>query len=437
MIMTQQHPLLRSAMSFGNRLLTAPFTRECLRRILRRKVMLRYNRWCNRLSSEQIARLRQRLTALRTAAPRGRVVVYLSCLPWKTVLFQRPHQLARALARLGDTVLFCYPADNSPVEFTEVEPNLFTCPHLDILEAVTDALVIVYYVCDMLHLPKDMKARRLQLLYDYLDDITLTGFHHMHLEFHRWLVTNADLQVVTADQLYRQVHELRGDALLLPNAVDYATFHLPHPVDPPEDLAPLLDKPIIGYHGVLAKWFDYDLLRAAALAHPECNFVLIGPTYHHDLTPYQLDAIPNIHLLGARDHTLLPRYTAFYTVGIIPFIDNEITRATSPVKLFEYLAAGCPVVTTSMPECRKYDGVTVAANSEEFITAITHLLAGQFDRARIDATARENDWLERAREIQQAAALQQETELAPSLSPHNSETATATKLKAAIRKPTQ
>jgi glycosyltransferase involved in cell wall biosynthesis len=135
---------------------------------------------------------------------------------------------------------------------------------------------------------------------------------------------------------------------------------------------------IIGFFGLLSEWFDQSLVLAVARKLPDAQVVLIGDA---DVDVEALRGQPNIHLLGPRRFAELPRYIAHFAVGIIPFAVNELTRAVNPVKLREMMAAGCPVVSTALPEVERYagtaalaegerGGVRVVADEIEFIEAV-------------------------------------------------------------------
>jgi len=114
---------------------------------------------------------------------------------------------------------------------------------------------------------------------------------------------------------------------------------------------------------------------------PGCELVLIGKA---DVDVGRLKGIRNIHLLGPRPFGRLPEYVAYFDVGLIPFVVNELTKAVNPIKLREMLSAGCPVVSTALPEVQGYSGigVMVAGEATQFVEAV----AG---RLRNPATAAE------------------------------------------------
>ncbi len=217
--------------------------------------------------------------------------------------------------------------------------------------------------------------------------------------------------VATAQRLYDQVHPLRPDALLCPNGVDYDhIIRGRQPASPPPaDIDPILEqgKPIVGYYGALARWFDYELLLNLAGLRPDLAFVLVGPDYDNTLEPSGLLEYPNVHWLGVKPYEQIPHYLQFFDVATIPFQLNEITHSTSPLKLFEYMAGGKPVVITAMHESMRYPGVLVAHGVADFSEKIDQALALKTEAGylrQIDRVARENTWDARARQILDALA---------------------------------
>jgi glycosyltransferase involved in cell wall biosynthesis len=354
-----------------------------------------------RRAPRENARARAEVEGVIAEHPRrAGILIVLPGIEWNMPLFQRPHQMARAFARSGYLVFFCTPNHTTDKirHVTRVGQNLYLCPNLYSVTAIPNLVLYAYWAS--MRRTISQFSGPYQLIYDYLDDLEIFDSAAKALrEDHAWLVEHAAVMSVTADRLLAQVRDRRPDAVLCPNAVDYAFFHPAALPPPPEDLRPLLDRPIIGYYGALAQWFDYDLLRAAAAALPEAHFVLIGLDYDASLQKYDWAAYPNVHFFGTRPYRTLPAYAAHFTVATIPFKVNAVTLSTSPVKLFEYLAAGCPVVSTALPECRKYRSVYFAENADDFIRGLRQALAGAYDPALIDAEARANDWQHRAQAL--------------------------------------
>ena len=154
------------------------------------------------------------------------------------------------------------------------------------------------------------------------------------------------------------------------------------------------------YYGALAKWFDYDLVKKMAKT-DKYSIVLFGIKYDESFDKNLINE-KNVYFMGSRDYKVLKNYAKYADVLTIPFVINNITLATSPVKIFEYMALHKPIVTTDMPECRKYKSVLIGHNHEEFIKKIDEALKKEKDKKYIellDKEARENDWSTKAKVI--------------------------------------
>lgn len=334
------------------------------------------------------------------------VIIIAPSLDWDVQLFQRPQQLAMAFARQGALVFYMQLKQTSttPV-FLELQDRLFLCNTLPLTFDVISEPVVY-----LLTWNSDYRFRfcKPHLLYDYVDDINVFfGDRQLIAEGHESLLRDADLIVATATRLHERILKQRPDALLCPNGVEYERFFAAHTRDVaniPLDMRSIVmdGKPVIGYYGALARWFDYSLVDQLAALCPDYHFVLIGPDYDgtlHDKPLFQRD---NVHWLKVKPYIVLPGYLAYFDVAIIPFIVSEITHATSPLKLFEYMAGGKPVVVTPMEESLRYPGVLVGRDAQEFAVQLEKALALRTDERymnTIDTVARENTWDMRAQLI--------------------------------------
>lgn len=106
--------------------------------------------------------------------------------------------------------------------------------------------------------------------------------------------------------------------------------------------------PTVCYMGAIAEWFDFDLVAQAAKALPDWTFLLVGGTMGADFAPIR--GLSNVILRGEMPYHQLPQMLSTADIAVIPFTLTELTTATDPVKLYEYLAAGLPVVSTRLPE---------------------------------------------------------------------------------------
>ena len=157
-----------------------------------------------------------------------------------------------------------------------------------------------------------------------------------------------------------------------------------------------LSRPVIGYYGAISDWFDVDLVRTAALARPGWEFVLIGRTFGADVS--LLQDLSNVHLLGEKPYGQLPEHLHAFDVATIPFKKCPLTDATNPVKFYEYLSAGKPVVAVELRELTPFGEYFYPVRQrEDFVHQIEAALAEDSParrEARI-AFARQNTWLDR------------------------------------------
>lgn len=336
-------------------------------------------------------------------------IVFLPSLTWKVEggqLFQRPQQLALALARAGALIFYLEQGEDhrSPV-FELVEPGLYLgrVP----TEAFWNFPSFWQYALTW-NLPFLRGFEPPNLIYDYVDELNAFGGDRRILEFdHRNALVQAQLVLATSQKLLAQARQVRTDALFCPNGVDYAHFAPCRTLavgTPPADWAARVpaEKPVAGYYGALARWFDYQLLDELAQKRPEITFVLIGSDHDQTLASSGVLRRPNIVYLGVKPYAALPDYLRFFDAAMIPFKLNDITHATSPLKLFEYMAAGKPVVLTPMEESCRYPGVLVAATADEFSQKLDEAFTLAHSAPyieKITGQAQQNTWTMRAEQI--------------------------------------
>lgn len=215
----------------------------------------------------------------------------------------------------------------------------------------------------------------------------------------RALAASADLVLAASATLHARMRALNPRTVLLPNAADYGHFAGWAALPPPPELA-AIPRPILGYVGEIAWWFDLELVRELARARPDWSIVLVGPVHHPDRA--RLEGLPNLHLLGRREYRDLPAYVGRFDVCLLPFSLNALTAATCPVKLYEYLASGRPVVSTPLPEVLGHDAVVTVADRSGFGKAVEETLrSAEAPGARADrqAVARHNTWDHRIAEV--------------------------------------
>ncbi len=341
--------------------------------------------------------------AKRAAEARG-LVVFLRSIAWSHDLFQRPHQLAMAFARHGWVAVFEDSASGDD-DVAEVEDNLFVT-RVPLQELVGLPVTLLWTFTYNYH-QRDRFHAAIPCVYDWIDDLSV--FHHDPSQLaknHLRALEEATVVAVVARRLLDEARVVRPDALYLPNGVDVEHF-LPtgrRPDDPIADELLANGRPVAGYYGALADWFDFQLLYDTAVLRPDWSFLLIGPQYAgaDAVRDQPALALPNVRWIGPRPYRELPAWLELFDVATIPFRVNDITRATSPLKLYEYFAGAKPVITTPMPECAAFAEVRVVSDAAGFAAALDssrELAASPAYRRRLRAVALENSWSFRLAEV--------------------------------------
>jgi glycosyltransferase involved in cell wall biosynthesis len=217
------------------------------------------------------------------------------------------------------------------------------------------------------------------------------------------LTRRADLVITTSENLRRSRETVNPHTYTVVNAADFELFNraLDPTVPVPADLAaiPMPRLAIIGFHD---SRLDIDALEELSKADPTWQIVLIGPVKAGQVDEGLLRGYANIHLLGEKPRTELPGYLKGVSVALIPYKTNALTQNIFPLKLFEYLAAGVPVVVGGLPELRKFQGVIGVADSpRDYPRLVRQEMArdGRTARAERIALAGENTWERRVEEI--------------------------------------
>lgn len=355
---------------------------------------------------KDIPKFQRELSDIGTQDPARKILIFPPGLAWHESVFQRPQHLAQALSDQGYLVFYIEPETSKQLDgFNQLTKNLFLC-HVPLK---TFEILLHPYVMSMTwNYQFAAQIPHARLIYDYVDHLRVFSGNQQRLaQHHTHLLQSAEFVLATSSPLLEQVQSIRPDTILCPNGVDYDHFMISNNdhEEPPTDIAPLLlsRSPIIGYSGALARWFDYDLLEVTARQRPDLNFLLIGPDHDQTLPPRLLN-IPNLTWLGSKSYQILPAYLRYFDVAVIPFRVDELTHAASPLKLFEYMAAGKPVIVTAMQESMRFPGVLVAQDRQEFSNRLDEALELRSDDdylQTIQQVAKENTWEARARQIKQ------------------------------------
>ncbi len=379
--------------------------------------------------------VRTLIQAGETSRPPG--FLFLPMADWHTRI-QRSQHLARAFARRGHHCLLLNPHLGREFRYTRLrekdhrvallEPGIVELhvrlPRepvfhhrllreaenrilLGALEALIQAagvrrliqIVSLPTWCDVAGALKKLYGS--PVVYDCHD--LLSGFQAVAqeiLERETELFRLSDLVVFSAQHLMdRKVAEfpwLQNKAVIVRNAVDFSHFAAEGRAACPARTA----AKTIGYIGSLNHWFDATAVWEAASRRPEWNFVLIGRI--EDQRVLALRKVKNVHLLGEVPYAELPKHVARFDVGLLPFLRNELTLATNPIKLYEYFSCGLPVVSTRLPEVELFGDLIYLADDPKTFAAQVERAAGETEgslRERRIAIARQESWESRADQL--------------------------------------
>jgi glycosyltransferase involved in cell wall biosynthesis len=358
------------------------------------------------------------------ATTRDDAVICLPTIEWH-FRFQRPQHLMRQFARAGHPVLYAAnrfhggtAARMRPIETNLLElmlPGdtaaninqhtlhdgdcarmLAALERLVAERGLSDAVIIAQHPY-WTPLAESLRERfGWSIVYDCMDDHS--GFLDNGPEVirtERRLIATADLVVASSRRLYEGIRARSRSTVLIRNACEYEHF------DRGDARAPSRARqPTIGYYGCIAEWFDGALVADLARLRPGWRFELIGSTLGGDVGP--LEDLANVHLPGECPYAELPDRIAGWDVFIIPFRRLPLTEATNPVKVYEMLATGRPVVAVGLPELvpiARRGLIRLAATAEQFAAAIDAALR-EDDPATVAARrafARRNTWSARHR----------------------------------------
>jgi glycosyltransferase involved in cell wall biosynthesis len=234
------------------------------------------------------------------------------------------------------------------------------------------------------------------VIYDCMDELSKFRFAPRELvDRERYLMAQADVVFTGGYALSQSKSKYHANVHFFGCGVDVAHFASARSSDLPlpREIA-ALEKPVIGYYGVIDERIDYDLLRRLAEALPHAAIVMVGPVVKVD--PAELPQAPNIHWLGQRQYTELPAHVKGFDVCLMPFALNEATEYINPTKTLEYMAAGKPIVSTAISDVvhNFTPVVTVARSPEEFVAAVRAALEAPSAEmiARGLEQARANSW---------------------------------------------
>lgn len=355
------------------------------------------------------------------ASPEGAPAILLPAVAWD-YRFQRPQQLARAVAAAGRSLLYLDPFARTLLGprrgVRSLGGGLFHLPlrlagrpdpyrsGLSKEEAESLARWILERTGSppawiLLQLPfwleLGLELRRrcgAPLVYDCLDrHPAFPGIPPLTGELEARLLAAADLVLATSEDLAAKARKVASRVEIVRNGVASEEF-------PPAPLAPA-PRRRIGFVGALAEWVDAEALAAVARARPALSFTLAGRVEDPALAP--LARLPNVRLPGEIPHAAVPHFLAAQDLVLVPFRDTPLTRAVDPVKLYEALAVGLPMVARRLPETVRWaDRVALYDDPSELPSHLDRELAADSEeqRAARRAAVATETWSARAAELE-------------------------------------
>jgi glycosyltransferase involved in cell wall biosynthesis len=217
----------------------------------------------------------------------------------------------------------------------------------------------------------------------------------------------ADLVLASAPALADRMRTLSDRVLYAPNVADTATFATALEPGPVDEAIENLPHPRLVFQGaIVATKLDVQLLAEVAKLKPDWSIVLVGPRGAGDptgdLSP--LDQTPNIHQIGPRPANDLPKVLRGADIGLIPYAINDLTRSVFPMKVYEYMAAGLPVLATPLPALDGVEGIETVESAEELVATGERELADDSREVRQarSESAISHSWEARIEEIERA-----------------------------------
>lgn len=259
------------------------------------------------------------------------------------------------------------------------------------------ALVVTPYWYDII------KQLRFNLtVYDCIDDVRVfCKEKHVayYTELQRQLVEQSDFTIISALKLKDDIMAVKKNAQIeyIANGVDADFFiregaraAMPEPMRN-------LPRPIIGFIGSLFHWIDIKLIEKTAQALPDHSFVLVGPV--HEVS---IPNLPNIYHLGPKPYSQIPAYVNAFDVCLIPFIADQLSDKVDPIKVYEYLALGKPVVAINLPELEKMKNlIYLAKDDNDFISSVKQAVYENNAELKIERVqyAKDNSWDNRVNKL--------------------------------------
>lgn len=306
-------------------------------------------------------------------------------LRWDFV-YQRPQHIISRMSEQYKILVVEEPihgGDKASYELEQINPNLSVLkPKVDSIAEIKDVLNLLniheidtawFYSPAFVDLIPYLKINT--IIYDCMDELSQFKGASTELKAQEiFLIQEADLVFTGGKSLYEAKSKLTSNVHCFPSSVDVPHFNQASElITIPTDIKNI-QKPIVGYIGVIDERIDLELIRETAKMLPEVSFVMVGPLAK--IRDEDLPRAANIHYLGMKKYQELPGYLKAFDIAMMPFALNESTEFISPTKTLEYMAANKPIISTAITDVvRDYShALDIISNSEEFSKAITSII---------------------------------------------------------------
>lgn len=253
-----------------------------------------------------------------------------------------------------------------------------------------------------------LKSTGVKIVYDCIDDFSaFSGVSDVTatLESERYMTEQSSLVIAASKTLCERLSKINSSCFYIPNGADFEHFNTATRIKKVPDEIAGLRHPIIGYIGAVFDWVNIELICRLAEVHPDYSILLVGPV---NFGLNKLRKYSNIVMVGTKQYNVLPQYLACMDVCLIPFMINKLTLSSNPIKLYEYLAAGKPVVSTALPEIRNNasDIVYIGESDGDFIKKVEEAVKevkrneSEVEKSRRISFAKDNSWDRRVETIE-------------------------------------
>lgn len=351
--------------------------------------------------------------------------------PWDIVLIspvainelgggQNPPQMARSLHEMGHRVLYIQPlkSDKHPEPFqvfdevflfqqsppTQYQRDYFRKILRSFAPNPSRNRLVLFdifspYLLGMLDV---LKEEGFQSAYWCLDEWQMIRADILRQKIEHTLASRVDSLFATSHVLARRLKAVTGKSCpVISNGFCRNHFTLlPDDAQPPADMVLGKEKTFIYWGNLNGLWLDWDWLDNVAAAHPEWSFNIIGNVVDADMKRER----PNIHYLSIKHHSELMSYGKHADAGLIFFQEVPLIQAVNPVKAYEYLASGIPIISTPMPELNPFPNTHQVRTVAEFEAAVRQIETDPADPETLETFLKQSSWKARATDFIQHLA---------------------------------